>query len=229
MHSPPNHESWHVARRWHSYEGEIRVSILRLAIVLTLYSIHLVTYFFLTDSNSATDTATELTSLPAVDQHRIFTFLAAGGLVISLAVLVSLRQRFFPWFLPYCVTSCDTGLVFAAAFFGAKIQSPMVMCLVLIVAMAAMRFSLRLVWFSSLLALAAYFGLVGTSDSKWFDADHVTPLNTQMISTLIIVSAGIIAGQIVRMTRSAAELYTSHATRPATGVDEAESSEEKSP
>ncbi|MEM8734424.1 MAG: hypothetical protein AAGG44_09400, partial [Planctomycetota bacterium] len=97
MHTEPKQASWHVARRWHSYEGEIRASILRLAIVLALYSIHLVTYFFLVDSKVVGDASSTVSAAStSIDQHRIFTFLAAGGLVISLAVLVSLRQRFFP-------------------------------------------------------------------------------------------------------------------------------------
>jgi hypothetical protein len=187
---------WHITSRWHSYEGEIRAAIIRLCLILALYASHLVNYFAFM---AATDSTAAF--------HRAITLLAAAGLAASLGVLVALTQRFFPIQLKFVVTSLDALLIFTAAVLRDGANSPVVVCLFVLIGLATLRYSLPLVWFTTLLSLACYFALVGVGDETWFDQDHATPVVQQLIFGCSIVAAGFVAGQSVRMTRSAAELY----------------------
>ncbi|MFK7735299.1 MAG: hypothetical protein AB8B50_04675 [Pirellulaceae bacterium] len=187
---------WHITSRWHSYEGEVRTAIVRLCLILALYATHLVNYFafmVVSDSNAAF--------------HRSITLLAAAGLAASLGVLVTLTQRYFPIQLKFVVTSLDALLIFTAALLGDGANSPVVVCLFVLIGLATLRYSLPLVWFTTLLSVACYFALIGVTDRTWFDENHATPVIEQMIFGCSLVAAGFVAGQSVRMTRSAAEFY----------------------
>lgn len=188
--------NWHITSRWHSYEGEVRASIVRLCLILALYAAHLVNYFGFMAATEAT-----------ANFHRNITFLAAAGLAASLGVLVALTQRYFPTQLKFVVTTLDALLIFTAALIGDAANSPVVVCFFVLIGLASLRYSLALVWFATLLSVACYFALVGAGDGTWFDKDHATPVVQQMIFGCSLIAAGVVAGQSVRMTRCAAEFY----------------------
>lgn len=188
--------AWHITRRWQSYEGEIRVAILRVALLTLFYTIQLVHYLGFSER---TDTD--------ILFHRQITFLAAGWLFVSLAVLVALRQRFFPPHLKFVTSLLDLLLLSTGAALGSGPASPLIGCYFLIIAMSALRFSLPLAWLTSLGAMACYWGLVGLFDASWFDASHATPPVHQMVVLSSLAATGIATGQLVRMVRSTAENY----------------------
>jgi hypothetical protein len=79
-----------------------------------------------------------------------------------------------------------------------------------IIALAALRFSLGLVWFSTLGAMAGYWLLVGLEDAKtssWFDNKHAVPIVTQLVTLLSLGLTGIVIGQVVRRVRNLAEEF----------------------
>jgi hypothetical protein len=101
-------------------------------------------------------------------------------------------------------------LLTALAALGAGPSSPLILAYFLIIALAAMRFSLGLVWFTTLGAMAAYWLLVGLEDAKtsrWFDAQHAVPPVTQLITLLSLGLTGIVIGQVVRRVKSMATEY----------------------
>src|SRR6185295_18246765 len=90
-------------------------------------------------------------------------------------------------------------------------NSPLVLAYFVIIALAALRFSLGLVWFSTLGAMAGYWLLVGLEDAKtsrWFDAQHAVPPVTQLITLLSLGLTGIVIGQVVRRVRAIADEYS---------------------
>jgi hypothetical protein len=80
----------------------------------------------------------------------------------------------------------------------------------LILSLAALRFSLGLVWFATLASMAGYEALVGVEDAKvsrWFDAYHAVPPATQLVTLLSLAMTGVVLGQVVRQVRRMAEDY----------------------
>jgi hypothetical protein len=89
-------------------------------------------------------------------------------------------------------------------------HSPLVLAYFLIIAMAALRFSLGLVWLTTLGAMAGYWLLVGIEDlktSRWFDASHAVAPVEQLITLVSLGLAGIVIGQVVRRVKSLAAEY----------------------
>lgn len=193
---------WRITRLWASYEGEIRAAILRASLVAIFYSIQLVHYGLLVEKTEAD-----------ILFHRQITFLSAGWLFVSLAVLVALRQSFFPSYLKFATCAFDVALLTVCAGLGSGPASPLVGCYFLIVAMSSLRFSLPLVWFATGSSMAGYLLLVGERDSTWFDVEHATPVLTQVVTLCGLAATGLAIGQLVRMASGAAE---QHAWRLAT-------------
>jgi hypothetical protein len=101
----------------------------------------------------------------------------------------------------------DLAIIGVLAYLGNGAASPLVFTLFIVIVLSALRFSLGLVWYSTLVAMSVYMLLVGASDATWFDAVHATPVLTQAILLLSLGSCGVISGQIVRSTRRMAEEY----------------------
>jgi hypothetical protein len=86
--------------------------------------------------------------------------------------------------------------------------------LFLVIATAALRFSLPLVWTITLGAMFCYLVLVGAKDQTWFDPVHDTPVVDQLAMLLSLGLTGIVIGQVLRRVRRVAEDYA--AGSPAT-------------
>ncbi len=205
---------WYVTRRWQEFEGEIRAAILRVVLVTLFYAIQLWNFFVFTDRAGE-----------ALTFHRSVTFLAGAWLCISLVVLVALRQRFFPSWLKFATTAGDLVLLTGTALVGSGPASPLVVCYFLLIALAALRCSLPLVWFVTLGAICCYWALVGAFDESWFDAEHVTQPVQQLVVGCSMVAMGFTVGQLIRMYQSVATAYATRLGIPAemeaTGVENA--------
>jgi hypothetical protein len=142
--------------------------------------------------------------------------LCVTWLFISLAVLVALRQRFFPSGLKFVTSGLDLILTSVAAWLGSGPASPIVCIYFLLVAMAGLRFSLSLVWFTTIGAMVGYTILVGSVDKVWFDATHTTPPIEQLVTHAALVGTGVTMGQVVRMTRKGAIEFAARLERKPT-------------
>jgi hypothetical protein len=187
---------WFIVGRWQEYEGEGRTNLLRVLAVAAFYANHLLWFTRL-------DEATEAD----VRFHRLATLIAVGWVFLSLAVLVALQRRYLPAGLKFATTATDLLLLTALAWLGRGPDSPLVSGYFLVIAAAALRFSLPLVWCSTLGAMACYLALVGAKDKTWFDAQHDTPVVQQLAVLLSLMWLGIIIGQVLRRVRSMAVEY----------------------
>jgi hypothetical protein len=198
---------WFIIGRWQEYEGEGRANLLRIAAIGVFYSLELINYHWLNTPDAA-----------FTAYHQKVTALAVAWTMVALAILLCLKRQIFPAVLKYVSTGCDLILLTAlasveidgaaAARFGPF--SPLVAVFFLIIALAALRFSLGLVWFSTLGAMLGYLALVGLADmkeSRWFDEQHAVPPVVTLITLAALGMTGIIMGQVVRRVRGLAEEY----------------------
>lgn len=200
-------KSWHIACRWQEFDGEMRSTFLRSILVTMFYSVQVIHF---------------LTLEQIVESDRIFhrsvTLGAVGWLFLSLAVFMALKAGFMPPILKYIATAIDLALVTLLAWLGHGPSSPLVMALFLVMAIAAIRFRIGLIWFATLGAMACYMLLVGASDKTWFDGAHVTPILTQAITLCSLGATGVVLGQMVRATRTMAAAFLERSTSQPNGV-----------
>jgi hypothetical protein len=195
---------WFIVGRWQEYGGEARANLLRLLAIAVFYSLQLAHHYLL----SAADQRD-------ANFHRAASALAVAGLFVTLAVQLCLQRHVFPSLLKYVSTAADIVLLTGLAALGSGPHSPLLLAYFLIIAMAALRFSLRLVWFASLGSMLGYLTLVGLADKSWFDANHAVRPIDQLFTLASLALNGIVIGQAVRQVRSVAEDYRQRAARAA--------------
>lgn len=186
---------WFIVGRWQEFEGESRANLLRIIAVGGFYVVQLIQHH-LVMSGKLTEEAEHF--------HRAATWIAVAWTVMGLTILLCLRSRVFPSALKFVSTGGDLLLLTAVAAIGAKANSPLVYAFFLVIALAALRFSLPLIWFSSIGSMAAYVALVGATDEKWFDVHHEVAIHVQLVTLLSLGLTGIVVGQIIRRTREMA-------------------------
>ena len=193
---PVTERQWFIASRWEEYDGESRVNLLRIVAIGAFYIVQLIQFYVIAKGSAD--------QLPF---HQKATAIAVAWAMLALAVMLCLRSRIFPTALKYCSALGDLLLLTAIAALAAGPHSPLVLAYFVIIALAALRFSLPLVWFSTLGAMIGYWSLVGLADKKWFDPHHAVPPVTQLITLLSLAITGIVAGQVVRRVKGLAEEY----------------------
>lgn len=187
----------HITNRWLEYEGELRASLLRVLLIICFYAVELANYLSVEQVDAA------------VQQfHRQATYLSAAWLLVSLAALVAIGRRYLPSGLKYATSAVDVGLLTAVAWFGSGAASPLVSMYTLLVVMAGLRGSLRLIWFTTFLGLLAYFALLflpppgplTNTELGSSTRSTVKPIAV-MVMALAIGASGLLTGQLVRMLR----------------------------
>lgn len=187
---------WFIVGRWQEYEGEGRANLLRIVAIGLFYIVQLIHFYGFSDRTEQT-----------VAFHEAATALAVAWSLVAMAILLCLRQHIFPAVLKFVSTGCDIVLLTALAAQGGKAQSPLVMVYFVIIALAAVRFSLRLIWCATFGCMLAYLALVGMTDPTWFDKVHTVPVVEQLVTLLGLALTGIMLGQVIRRVRSLAEDY----------------------
>jgi hypothetical protein len=205
--TPSSDRSWFIVGRWQEYEGEARTNLLRIVAIGAFYALELVNYYLLNTPDEA-----------FTQYHQRVTALAVAWTMVALAVLLCLKRQIFPAVLKYVSTGCD--LVLLTALAAVEVQgsvtarvgpfSPLIGVYFLIIALAALRFSLGLVWFSTLGSMLGYLTLVGLADmkeSRWFDDKHAVPPVVTLLTLLALGMTGIVIGQVIRRVRTIAIDY----------------------
>ena len=206
---------WFIVGRWQEFEGEARANLLRLVAIGAFYIVQLLHFY----GFSPRDEAVSLF-------HQQATGIAVAWTMVALAVMLCLRRRVLPAALKYASTTCDLALLTALATLAAGPHSPLVLAYFLIVAMAAMRHSLGLIWFATLGAMLCYWLLVGIADgrtSRWFDGQHAVPPAEQLVTLVSLGLTGVIIGQVVRRTKAMAAEYAQRLAAPSGKVLEEQS------
>jgi len=197
--STPAQRQWFIVGRWQEFEGESRANLLRIVAIGAFYIVQLVQFYVLSPRD-------ELQR----EFHQQATALAVAWTMVGLAVMLCLRRRMLPGILKYGSTACDLLLLTALATLGAGPHSPLVLAYFVIVALAALRFNLGLVWFATLGAMLGYWLLVGIADgksSRWFDSRHAVAPAEQLVVLVSLGLTGIVIGQVVRRAKRLASEY----------------------
>lgn len=184
---------WAVVSRWLEYEGELRSALLRIVLVAAFYAAQLLHFIVFAERTEAAQLF-----------QRQATFVAAGWLFVSLAVLVALTRHWLPSWLKYVTVGLDLVLLTLLAALGSGAASPLVHVYWVVITLAGLRCNLALIWFATVGSMAAYLILAGLKDPVWFDADHATAPIDQIVVHLSLAAVGLIVGQIVRMMRQVA-------------------------
>jgi hypothetical protein len=190
---------WFIVGRWHEYEGESRANLLRIVAVGAFYIVELLRFYVFEKASAA--------QLPF---HRQATMIAVAWTMVGLAIMLCLRLKLFPAVLKYVSAAGDVLLLTALAALTSGPLSPLVLAYFLIIALAALRFSLGLIWFTTVASMLGYWWLVGLEDmktSRWFDAQHAVPLVTQLLTLLSMALTGVVIGQVVRRVKEIASEY----------------------
>ena len=212
-----NDRQWYIVGRWQEYEGEGRANLIRILAIGVFYSIQLVHYYGFADRHPEGPEFRQTVAF-----HQAATALAVAGSLMSLALLLCLRRRIFPGPLKFVSATGDVILVTSLAALGTGPFSPLVLVYFLIIVVAGLRFSLRLVWCSTLCSMAGYLLLVGLKDDKWFDANHFVPPVQQIMTLACLGLAGIITGQIIRRVRTLADDYARRVASASSGSSKQE-------
>ncbi|MEW4451357.1 hypothetical protein AB1L30_01610 [Bremerella sp. JC817] len=195
---------WFIVRRWQAYAGELRALVIRAVSVVVLYGFHLVSHFGETPEVQET----------FAEMHRRLTIISVLMLVVSLLTLLLILKRVLPGWLAFLTTAVDLLAVTAViASTGGPMRSALMGGFFLVIAMAGLRFDLRLVWFATLGSMAGFMAAVGIQDPSWFDADHVVPVIYQQGMLVCLAATGLVIGQIVRLSRPLAEEYHARVER----------------
>ena len=186
-----NAHQWFIVGRWQEYEGESRANLLRIAGIGIFYGVEVANY-----------------SAGVVDRpfHQAMTALALTWAMVGLGVLFCLTQHVFPASLKFLSTAADLVLLTAILMLADGPKSPLVVAYFLLIVLATLRFSLRLIWFASLGSISSYMFLLGYA--QWFtERDLRVARYQQAIILLALALTGIVLGQVIRRVRKIALEY----------------------
>lgn len=199
---------WFIVSRWQEYDAERRANLLRVVGIAAFYLVHLANYhrWF------------GLPEIPGVDRrfNQEVTALAVAWVVMALAVRVALDSRLFPRSMKFITTVADIVLLTLVIGIGDGPKSPLVVGYFLILAVAALRFSLPLIRCATFAVMAAYVALL--VDAKWFAAsDKAVPVHARLIMLLALGLAGVTLGAVVRRVRRMAVEFADRVNATASG------------
>jgi hypothetical protein len=198
--SPTADRQWRIVGRWEEYEGEGRANLLRLIAVTAFYAIELAHYhglqfgFFEIPGGGATRSF-----------HIAVTMLVVVWAMLCLGISLARKQGYFPASLKFLSTGCDLVLLTSVLALGEGSKSPLVLGFFIIQMLAALRFSLPLVWFASLGSAACYVFLLGYA--VWMEPSQRVPRYQQLLVLVGLALSGVILGQVIRRVKHLAHDY----------------------
>lgn len=193
--------SWHVVSRWQEYEGESRANLLRAIALAVFYCVELITYYGI---NLGPLHIAKLEGL-TYNYHLSITLLTVFWAAASMGSVLALRNRYFPSWLKYATTAADVLALTMVLLIADGPKSPLLFGYALIVAVAGLRFSLPLVWFTTAATLAGYLVLIG--NAYWYRSQFRVPKHYEIIFIVTIIFLGILVGQIIRRVRGLAREF----------------------
>lgn len=204
---------WFIVGRWEEFEGEGRANLLRVIGLAAFYAVELLNYHGLNLG---------FLQMPSVVErpfHLAVTMLVLAWAMVCLGVLLCRKNGIFPQWLKFLSTGCDLLLLTSVLTLADGPRSPLVVGYFLVIALAALRFSLRLIWFATAGAIAGYLYLLGfarwaPSIEGWERGDLTSPRYSQVIFVLALVLTGVVLGQVIRRVKALAREYAQRLARP---------------
>jgi hypothetical protein len=196
---PPARDSlhsrqWFIVSRWQQYEGEARANLLRIFGIAAFYIIELI-------NRGGRIGSLQLPQISDDRFHAAVTALAVAWTMVALGTLLCLRRQYFPAAMKYVTTACDLVLLTAVLAIANGPRSPLVVVYFLLIALAALRLSVGLMWLATVGSIAGYLILVGYAE-YCVPADRAAvmtvPRYYQLIVVVALALAGVTLGQLVR-------------------------------
>jgi hypothetical protein len=207
--APTRERQWFIVSRWQEYEGEARANLLRTIGIGAFYIIELV-------NHGVQIGGLQLPQVVDDRFHQSITALAVAWTMVALVTLVCLRRHVFPAALKFATTAADVVLLTAVLMIADGPRSPLVVGYLLIIALAGLRLSLRLMWLATLCSMAGYIFLLGYV--KYYVAAEraaatSVPRYYELIVLVALAMEGIILGQLIRRVRVMAEDFARRLAR----------------
>ncbi len=205
--NPAADQSWFIATRWEQYQAEGRANLLRLIALVLFYAVEVVRYY---------GVPLGFLELPPAGPNEAAFHWAIASItslwVIEAAVVAwLLHVRFFPRWLPYVSTAADLVLLTMVLMIGHGPQSPLLVAYFVVLAMAALRVDLPLLWFAASGAAAGYLFLLGYA--RWYapQRDLRVPRFHELLFLVGLALTAVVLGQLVRRVRRLAADYAQRA------------------
>jgi len=199
----PTSDRWDQVRRVEEWAGEVRVNLIRLAGIVLFYGRHLVEYLLAAPDSPVRGV-----------YHLRVTWVAGAWAAAVVLVRYQLARRVVPAWLKYATTAWDLFLVTLLCTLAGGPRSPLMLLLFLVVAMAPLRLSLRLVYATTAGAILAYLAVLAiyawgkVGYEKYYATPELRiPRSEEAIHVLALLVAGLLAGQVVRQARRIAGGY----------------------
>jgi hypothetical protein len=188
---------WADARRIEAWAGEVRVNLIRLAAIVAFYGHHLVNVYLFRDDLEI-----------AGRFHASVTALVLAWAAEVLVLHLCLTRRWLPPALPWLALAWDTLLVTALLMLTRDPRTWLAVLYMLVIASAALRLSLPLIYGATLGSMAAYLFFLGYV-KYWLEVPDGQRLSrpNQVIFVLALGAAGLLAGQMVRQARRLVQGY----------------------
>ncbi|MCE9580949.1 MAG: hypothetical protein K8T20_00380 [Planctomycetes bacterium] len=186
----PDETAWNAALKVEDWAGELRVNAVRGAAIAAFYGQHLLSYYFF---NNGLTTA----------YHLAVSAITIAWIASAIVLHMCLGRRYHPAWLSYAAVSVDLLLVTVLLMATDGPRSALLILYLLVVASSALRLKLNLVRVTTLLAAVAYGAVL--VHAYEYRPEWVVPRRQQVIFTLAIGCAGLIAGQAVRCARRLAK------------------------
>lgn len=202
---PANEREGLLVARWEEFEGEGRANLLRLISITSLYAVELINYYGLSLG------ALQMPKVVDRNFHLAVTVLTVAWAMLCLSVLYCRTHGILPAWLKYLSAGGDVLLLTTILALADGPRSPLVVGYFLVIAMAALRFHLPLIWFSTTGSVAGYLFLLGFSRwgsiPGWERGDTTVPRYFQVIFVVTLVLMGVALGQVVRRVHRLTEEY----------------------
>jgi hypothetical protein len=196
--------SWADARRLESWAGELRLNLIRLVAIAGFYGYHLLDAYVLGDD-------------PALrgNYHTLVSVVTFAWAVGALTLQLYLLNRWVPAALMYVATAWDLVMITAVLMIGHNPGSMLAVLYVLVVAAAAPRLSLPLIYVTTLSAMAAFLFFHGYV-RFWLKLpdEQRLPHSQQVIFLLALAVTGLVTGQVLRQARRLSKGHSVEVVHP---------------
>jgi hypothetical protein len=193
--------AWRVSARLQELAGEERANILRVLGIAVFYAVEVLNRYGVSIGGLV------IPPVEGVDGrfHAMATALAAAWIATSAMVFIALKNRRFFSAFKYLTASSDLVLLTAVLTLADGPRSPMLLGYFLLIALAGLRASARLVAFATAGATAGYCFLL--LDVWVRRPELAVPLHHPITTVAALILCGIIVGQIVSAMRRSAMRY----------------------
>lgn len=206
---------WEDARRLEAWAGETHVNLIRAVALVGFYGYHLLNVYVLSNDPE----------LRGPYNLKVTCVVLAWTLAVG-ALHLCLSRRWVPPALKYVAVFWDLAMITVLLLVdkSAGPHSSLVVLYFVVTAAAPLRLSLRLVYATTLGAMAAatlmmgcyVFVLVGSADYYAPGSPWAVPRSSEIVFLLALGATGLLAGQVVRQARRLLQGY------PVTVEDERE-------